>query len=75
MNDKKEVRFDQYCSKCANLPVDITGDPSIEYMEDWKHHPEFFKDASNGVCNDCLNHPYNYDSHKPVNFKEAEDDS
>lgn len=23
-------------------------------------------------CNDCLNNPYNEDSHKPVNWKEAE---
>ena len=23
-------------------------------------------------CNDCMNQPYNFDSHKPVNFKEEE---
>lgn len=23
-------------------------------------------------CNECLTQPYNYDSHKPINFKEKE---
>ena len=26
-------------------------------------------------CNDCLNHPYNIDSHKPVYFKENDNES
>lgn len=34
---------------------------------------KYYKQASYlHPCNDCLSNPYNEDSHKPVNWKEAE---
>lgn len=34
---------------------------------------KYYKQASYlHPCNDCLSTPYNEDSHKPVNWKEAE---
>lgn len=34
---------------------------------------KYYKQASYlHPCNDCLNTPYNEDSHKPVNWKEGE---
>lgn len=34
---------------------------------------KFYEQASYlHPCNDCLNTPYNEDSHKPVNWKEGE---
>lgn len=34
---------------------------------------KYYKQASYlNPCNDCLNTPYNEDSHKPVNWKEGE---
>lgn len=27
-------------------------------------------EATEDPCNECLNHPVNEDSHKPINFKE-----
>ena len=31
----------------------------------------FPRDEGKDPCNDCLNQPWNEDSHKPVNFKEV----
>ncbi len=46
--NRKEVYYNYFCSKCVHFPSDERKDP----------------------CNDCLNQPWNQDSHKPVNFKE-----
>ena len=31
-------------------------------------------DESEDPCNDCLGYPYNIDSHKPIHFKEKDDE-
>lgn len=74
-NEKKEVYFDQYCKKCKNQKVDISGNvPEVIRENDWKNKPGFFHDEDTGaVCHDCLDSSYNWDSHKPVNFEEKEE--
>ena len=73
-NEKKEVYFDQYCNKCENKSLDISGDPSISSELDWKNKPGFFHDEDKAEkCHECLNQGYNWDSHKPINFEEKEE--
>ncbi len=53
----KEVYFSLYCHKCKWR--DKMGDPEMTadgYSE-------------NDKCHECLENPYNYDSHKPVNYE------
>lgn len=58
---EKEVRYDLYCAKCefnALNKIDASnsdGTLTLEYCEE---------------CHDCLNNPYNINSHKPIRFKE-----
>ena len=40
-----------------------------EYCKKCKYGPT---NEGEDPCNSCLLQPYNYDSHKPVNFKEKE---
>lgn len=52
----------------------MIGDPKEVYFKDYCNKCEY-KDVSesdvNGMCWDCLEQPFNTDSHKPINFKEA----
>lgn len=73
-NQRKEVYFNQYCGSCKYNNIDILGNPEIIRDDNWKNNPAFFKDPDRAaVCHDCLNQPYNWNSHKPVNYKEAEE--
>ena len=40
-----------------------------EYCGTCKHYME---PETCEKCNDCLNQPYNYDSHKPINYERDE---
>ena len=35
-------------------------------------HKDVSESDPNGKCWDCLDQPFNQDSHKPINFKETE---
>lgn len=56
----KEVYYHRYC-------------PTCEHKDEWKTGENSdgttFLDLCD-ACHDCLNSPYNTDSHKPVYFKE-----
>lgn len=50
-------------------------EPRVKFVEFVKYcHKCVNKDKpeSEDPCHDCLNHPVNLGSHKPVNFKPAE---
>lgn len=74
MDDKlKEVDFNKYCPTCKYNQLDISGDPTVERDDNWKGDKEFFHDKDRAaVCHECLNNPGNWNSHKPVNYEEAE---
>lgn len=42
----------------------------VDYCFKCKYKDSEDKDGWSEKCNDCLNNPYNQNSHKPVNFKE-----
>lgn len=68
----KEVNFAEYCQKCKNKNLDISGDPEIVRDDNWKENSKFFHDPDKAAkCHDCLNNPGNWDSHKPINFEEV----
>ena len=37
-----------------------------DYCFNCKHYP---KGSAEEPCNECLGQPWNYDSHKPINFE------
>lgn len=42
------------------------------YFDDYCKRCEYKNDPeSSDICNDCLNHPYNYNTHKPVRFRQS----
>ena len=68
----KEVFFNQYCESCKYKNLDISGDPEVVRDDEWKGDKKFFHDPDKAsVCHDCLDQPFNYNSHKPVNYEEA----
>ncbi len=43
-----------------------------EYCDRCVHKDEKNKQGGeNDICEECLTQPYNYDSHKPIKFREA----
>lgn len=43
------------------------------YFHQWCRTCQFKdKNEHDDPCDECLGHPYNYDSHKPVGYKEDE---
>lgn len=47
----------------------------IVYFDEYCKTCKYEKtDESDDICNDCLDEPVNEDSHKPVNWKEKEND-
>lgn len=74
MDDRlKEVDFNKYCETCKYNKVDILGNPEITSELNWKGNKEFFHDPDRAAkCHECLNTPGNWNSHKPVNYEEAE---
>lgn len=51
--NKKEVYYYIYCSSC-------------KFYDKHLHALETYEECE--ACEDCLSHPYNYDSHKPTRY-------
>ena len=50
----------------------MIGDPKEVYFADYCHKCEYIhKNEDEEPCDECLNSPFNTDSHKPTYFKEA----